>query len=139
MVRVIRELSDDDYAKLLDLRTGLRVFLRWSEEQAVEAGLSPAQHQLLLSVRGNAGGLEAPSVRDIAQHLLLRQHSASELIDRAADLGLVTRVRDKEDGRMVRIHLTAEGRDRLERLSVLHLGEIDRLAERIGPLVTDLP
>ena len=134
IVRDVRELSDADYAKLLDLRTGLRVFLRWSEEQAVNAGLTPAQHQLLLAVRGNAGGLEAPSVRDIAQHLLLRQHSASELIDRAAELGLVARVRDREDGRVVRIHLTAEGRDRLERLSVLHLGEIDRLAETYSAL-----
>jgi DNA-binding MarR family transcriptional regulator len=131
-------LSDADYAKLLDLRTGLRVFLRWSEEQAERAGLSPAQHQLLLAVRGNGGGTQAPSVGDLAHHLLLRQHSVSELLDRCTQLGLVSRGADPQDGRVVRIHLTAEGRDRLEQLSVRHLEEIDRLARRIGPLIRGL-
>ena len=41
-------LRDADYEDLLALRTGLRRFLRWSEQQAEEAGLTPAQHQLLL-------------------------------------------------------------------------------------------
>ena len=33
----------------------LRRFLHWSEEQAVAVGLTPAQHQLLLAIRGQAG------------------------------------------------------------------------------------
>jgi hypothetical protein len=63
--------SDDDYQRLLSLRTGLRRFLRWSERQAQAAGLTPTQHQLLLAVRGHAdprgptvgGGAEHPSPR----------------------------------------------------------------------------
>ena len=47
-------LRDADYEDLLALRTGLRRFLRWSEQQAEAAGLTPAQHQLLLAVRGHA-------------------------------------------------------------------------------------
>ena len=46
-------LTDADYEDLLTLRTGLRRFLRWSEQQAEEAGLTPAQHQLLLAIRGH--------------------------------------------------------------------------------------
>ncbi len=46
-------LSDADYEDLLALRTGLRRFLRSSEQQAEAVGLTPAQHQLLLSVRGH--------------------------------------------------------------------------------------
>jgi hypothetical protein len=45
--------SDEDYRRLLELRTGLRRFLRWSEQHAQAAGLTPAQHQLLLAIRGH--------------------------------------------------------------------------------------
>ena len=76
-----RELTDDDYRRLLELRTGLRRFVRWSEQQARNAGITPAQHQLLLAVRGHPGG--APTVSEIAAHLLLRHHSAVGLVDRA--------------------------------------------------------
>ena len=37
---------DADYRRLLDLRTGLRQFLHWSEQQAPAVGITPAQHQL---------------------------------------------------------------------------------------------
>src|SRR5580698_5147383 len=46
-------LTDADYEDLLALRTGLRRFLRWSEQQAETAGLTPSQHQLLLAIRGH--------------------------------------------------------------------------------------
>jgi hypothetical protein len=45
---VVAMTSDAVYAKLLALRTGLRRFERWSEQQAPDTGLTPAQHQLLL-------------------------------------------------------------------------------------------
>ena len=47
--------SDADYQQLLEFRDGLRRFLHWSETQATAAGLTPAQHQLLLAVRGHGG------------------------------------------------------------------------------------
>src|SRR5690606_10423840 len=46
------DLSDAEYAALLGFRTGLRRFLSWSAERAKAAGLTPAQHQLLLVCRG---------------------------------------------------------------------------------------
>jgi hypothetical protein len=46
-------LDQAQYERLLRFRTGLRRFLRWSAEQAATAGLTPAQHQLLLAVRGH--------------------------------------------------------------------------------------
>ena len=48
----------------------LRRFLRWSEDQAAAAGLTPAQHQLLVAVKGHSGP-EAPAIRDLAEYLLL--------------------------------------------------------------------
>jgi uncharacterized protein YeaO (DUF488 family)/DNA-binding MarR family transcriptional regulator len=123
-------LSDQDYARLLSLRTGLRRFLRWSEQQARAAGLTPAQHQLLLAIRGHADP-RGPTVGEIANYLLLRHHSTVELIDRADAAGLVDRSRDPDDHRVVRLRLTAVGAEGLEKLSALHLEELERLALRL--------
>src|SRR5579864_2385786 len=97
-------LSDADYERLLALRTGLRHFQRWSEQQASAAGLTPAQHQLLLAIRGH-GDQRGPTVGEIADYLLLRHHSTVGLIDRADAAGLVVRTRDPEDHRIVRLRL----------------------------------
>ncbi len=126
-------LADEDYRRLLQLRTGLRRFLRWSEEQARLAGLTPAQHQLLLAVRGHGAG-PGPTIGDVADSLLLRHHSAVELVQRAEAAGLVTRVHDQYDGRVVRLALSRRGRTALERLSQLHVEELERLANRLRPL-----
>jgi DNA-binding MarR family transcriptional regulator len=123
-------LTDADYEDLLALRTGLRRFLRWSEQQAETTGLTPAQHQLLLAVRGHTDP-RGPTIGEVADYLLLRHHSAVGLIDRADAAGLVQRVRDPEDHRVVRLQLTAKGDKRLEALSATHLEELQRLALRL--------
>jgi len=120
-------LGDADYERLLEFRDGLRRFLRWSEEQSTAVGLTPAQHQLLLAVRGHAGPT-APTVSDVAEHLLLQQHSVVGLVNRAAAAGLLTRASDPDDQRLVRLRLTKLGERRLAQLSALHLEELRRLA-----------
>lgn len=128
-------LGPEDYAKLLGFRTALRRFLRWSEAEARAAGLTPAQHQLLLAVRGHAGG-EEPTIGELSEYLVLRHHSVVELVDRAAAAGLVERERDATDHRLVRVGLTALGKRRIEELSRLHLEELRRLAPMLGALHT---
>jgi DNA-binding MarR family transcriptional regulator len=118
------ELTDAEYTRLLAFRDDLRRFLSWSAEQARAVGLTPAQHQLLLAVRGHAGG--APTVGDIAEHLMLRHHSAVGLIDRSIAARLVVRRRDDPDGRVVRLHLTPRGSRLLARLSAAHAAELRR-------------
>jgi DNA-binding MarR family transcriptional regulator len=128
-----RELSDSDYSRLLEFRTGLRRFLSWSEQQAAAVGLTPAQHQLLLAIRGSDEP-DGPTVGDIAEALLLRHHSAVELIDRAAHLGVVKRRVDSEDHRVVRVVLTNDGDERLARLSAMHVEELRRLEPNLQAL-----
>lgn len=111
----------------------MREFLRWSETQAQAVGLTPAQHQLLLAVKGHPDDL-GPTVGDVAGYLLLKHHSAGELTDRAVARGFVCRVPDPTDGRVVRLQLTADGEKRLAQLSALHLEELRRL----GPLLSGL-
>ncbi len=120
-------LPDAAYARLLALRTGLRHFEAWSAKQARAAGLTPAQHQLLLAIRGH-GDPDGPTIGEVADYLLLRHHSAVGLVDRAEAAGLVRRTRSSADHRVVRLQLTEDGASRLERLSSLHLEELARLA-----------
>jgi DNA-binding MarR family transcriptional regulator len=133
-----QQLTAADYEKLLAFRTGLRNFLSWSEKRAREAGLTPAQHQLLLAVKGHPGS-QPPTVGDIAGYLLLRHHSTVELIDRAEAAGLVRRGPDEGDGRVIRIRLTADAEKRLGQLSSAHLNELRRLAPLLDHLVAGEP
>ena len=122
-----RVLTDDDYARLLEFRTGLRAFLKWSRDRAGRAGLAPSQHQMLLAIRGHPGG--DPTVGDVAGYLLVRPNSAAELASRAEKAGLVRRVADQGDRRVVRLRLTAEGASKLKAITSATLEELDR----IGP------
>jgi DNA-binding MarR family transcriptional regulator len=126
-------LDQHDYERLLAFRTGLRRFLSWSGQQAEAAGITPAQHQLLLAVRGHPDP-RGPTIGEIAGYLLVRHHSAVELIDRAVSAGLVARRADNEDGRTVRIALTTDGRERLERLAAAHVQELDRMTSQLHTL-----
>ena len=125
--------TDADYRHLLELRTGLRRFLRWSENQAQAAGVTPAQHQLLLAIRGHSDE-RGPTVGDVAGYLLLRHHSAVGLVDRAQAAGLIARNQDADNASAVRLRLTERGSRQLEALSELHLEELAHLAPTMHAL-----
>ena len=119
-----------DYQSLLEFRTALRRFNHWSEQQAKAVGLTHAQHQLMLAVKGHPGD-QAPTIGDVADYLLLRHHSAVELVNRAQAGGYIERQRDPNDGRIVRLRLTSKGESCIEQLSALHVAELQQL----GPLL----
>lgn len=124
-----RRPSQRDYEELLGFRTALRRFLRWSEEQAKAVGLTPAQHQLLLAIKGHPGEA-APTIGELSDYLVSKHHSVVELIDRAVDAGLVERRRDDADHRIVHLVLAPLGEERIEGLSRLHLEELKSLPRR---------
>jgi DNA-binding MarR family transcriptional regulator len=126
-------LAQSEFERLLELRTGLRKFLRWSEEQARAAGLTPAKHQLLLAVKGHPEAA-GPAVGDVANHLVLRHHSAVELIDRAEAEGLVRRDPDSDNKSVVRVTLTPLGEEKLDALSKAHVQELAQLAPTMNSL-----
>lgn len=112
----------------------LRRFLRWSEDQAAAAGLTPAQHQLLVAIKGHRGP-EAPAIRDLAEYLMLQSHSTVGLVDRAEAVGVVRRQQDEKDGRVVRVYLTDKGDQLVENLTTAHLAELYNLAEALNGLL----
>ena len=126
-------VSATDYQRLLELRTGLRRFLKWSADRARDSGLTPAQHQLLLAVKGHRGPSE-PTITEVADYLQLRHHRTVELIDRAEQVGLVQRMTDVNDARVVRLLLTRDAERKLGELSTQHLQELERLAPHMSRL-----
>ncbi|MDQ2726693.1 MAG: MarR family transcriptional regulator [Actinomycetota bacterium] len=123
-----RGVTDAEYRTLAQFRRALRSFLRFSEEAARAAGITPGQYQLMVVIRGAESGT-VPTVGDIADALKLRHHSAVELVDRAVAAGLIRRQPDPDDGRRQRLALTSAGEGTLAGLAAVHLEELRRLRE----------
>lgn len=130
-------VSAADYRALARFRHALRVFLRFSEDAARSSGLTPAQHQLLLAVKGFAGPGQ-PSTSDVAEALQLRLNSVVELARRAEVGGLLWRRVDPHDGRRQLLGLTDEGQRRLAALAVLHRDELRRFREELVDVLDEL-
>lgn len=132
-----RPLSHRDYQALARFRHALRVFQRFSEQAARDEGITPAQHQLLLAVRGH-GGDGRPAVRDLAEALQLRHHSVVELVDRAEAARLVQRRADPDDQRRQRVEMTDAGLAVLERLGRVHRDELRRFRTEMMHVLKEL-
>jgi DNA-binding MarR family transcriptional regulator len=125
-----KTITDREYRALATFRRELRAFLHFSEQAAKDAGITPAQHQLLLTIRGANGG-EPPTIGEVAEWMKLRHHSAVELVDRAVAAGLLRRIQDTEDQRRQRLVLTDEGERKLASLSALHRDELRRFRKQV--------
>jgi DNA-binding MarR family transcriptional regulator len=132
-----RSLPVAEYRALAQFRHALRKFVRFSEEAVRAAGLTPAQHQLLLAVKGH-NGPGAPSASDVAEALQLRLHSAVELIHRAEAAGLLTRRADSTDARRHLLALTPSGEAYLAALSRLHREELRRFRTEMMAVLREL-
>jgi DNA-binding MarR family transcriptional regulator len=128
-----RRSGSVDYETLARFRYELRQFQVFSEAAANRSGLTARQHQALLAIRGFSG--RGPiSIGDLAEFLLIRHHTAVELVDRMARLKIVNRRVDPTDRRRALVQLTREGERRLQRLSRMHLEEL----RAMGPTLTKM-
>ncbi|MBR0820160.1 MarR family winged helix-turn-helix transcriptional regulator [Bradyrhizobium liaoningense] len=127
-------MREADYTALAQFRYQLRTFLAFSETAAQNAGLTPQQHQALLAIKGLAAP-DGASVGDIARFLLIRHHTAVELVDRMAKLKLISREADPQDARRVLVKLTAKGEQKLRSLSRIHLDELGAAAPALAKIL----
>ena len=125
-------LTKHDFEALARFRSGIRRYLRFSEETVRAHGVTPQQYQLLLALKGFPDR-EWATVRELADRLQLRHHSVVELVNRAQARGLVNRGPHPDDARMVRIQLTEDGEQTLAHLSALHRDELRRLDASLAP------
>ena len=114
---------------LAQIRYRIRRFLRFSENAARNAGVTPQQHQLMLGVAGYTGRGWA-NISELAEFLQERHNAVVELANRASKAGLVRRKISAADRRVVRVELTPKGRSILFKLSALHRKEVERIRDR---------
>src|SRR5690606_6896694 len=119
-------LKKSDFEALSEFRYQLRRFVKFSEEAAQSAGLTPLHYLVLLHIKGFPGQ-DWASVGQIAERLQIQHHGAVALVSRCEKAGLVTRSPGLEDRRQVRVHLTALGEKHLHHLADLHRKELSSL------------
>lgn len=127
-------LTKANYEALAEFRCELRKFFAFSEAAAAGAGVTPQQHQLMLSIMG-APGRDSLSIVEIADRLLLRHHTVVELVDRLSDLGLVERNPDPTDGRKIQVSLTKSGNATIDKLSSIHVEELKSIRPTLRKLL----
>lgn len=118
-----RNLATADYQALGAFRLALRRFQAFSEAEARAIGLTPQQHQALLAVRAHAGP-GAMSVGQLAECLLIKNHSAVGLVERLVERGLMVRAPAAQDRRRIELSLTEAGAAALETISRNNLGKL---------------
>ena len=124
------------YRTLAEFRHALRVFTAFSEAAARDVGLTARHYQVLLAIR--AGPEAGLPVGELAEQMLLQPHSATGLVDRLAEAGLVERVRSESDRRLVCVRATDTARALLASLAGSHRAELRRIKPMLAELIAAL-
>jgi len=120
---MLKQARQPDIQAMAELRYQIRLFLRFSENAARQAGIEPQQHQLLLAVKGLPHSSK-PTIGVLAERMQLQPHSTVGLIDRLVERGFLLRLRATDDRRQVLIKLTHDGEEFLRKLASHHLHEL---------------
>ena len=129
-------LKDEDFRTLAAVRAAIRGFAHFTEQVVQGVGLTPQQHQVLVSLCAAEGG--ELSIGELANALMLRHHSVSGLADRLESLGLVDRARSELDRRVVVLRLTDKARELMSSLSHTHREELRRIRPLLISLLSQL-
>ena len=128
-------LSDAEYGALGQFRKAMRDFLAFSEASAREQGLTSQQHQALLAIRSHVGP-EDMTVGELAECMLIKNHTAVELAGRLIERRLAVRRESETDRRRVLLELTEEGAMHLEAISRRNLHQLQETAEILSELLS---
>lgn len=115
--------SEEDLAALAHFRHALRKFLAFSEQACANQGVTMQWYQALLVVRTYRDAKHI-SVGELAEQLMIRDHSAAELVSRLAQAKLVRRKTDPTDRRRSLVVITRAGDRRLSELAAAHLKKL---------------
>jgi DNA-binding MarR family transcriptional regulator len=124
------QLDATDYQSLGEFRRAIRDFLAFSEESAREQGVTAQQHQALLAIKAH-GGPEPMSIGELADSLLIKNHSAVGLVARLIERGLVARHTSAADRRRVLLTLEPRGEEALARISQNNLRKLTMTAKSL--------
>jgi DNA-binding MarR family transcriptional regulator len=130
-----KSMSLVEFRALAEFRYQIRHFLNASEQAARAAGLEPQQYLFLLAVRGLPAGQEA-TIRQLAERMQLRHHSAVEMVNRLERAQLLRRERSRTDRRQVNLYLTARAEKILSRLAGQRIAELRTAAPALVRALT---
>src|SRR2546427_10282501 len=99
-------VSAEEAARVAEFRAALRRFLRITERNARDAGLTPQRYLLLLMIKGAADHSEQSTVTELSDRLQLAQSTVTELVRRAEEIGLVDPERSSVGRRITHLRLT---------------------------------
>ncbi len=119
----MKKLTLSDYQALAEFRYQIRKYLHFSEQVVKKAGLERGQYQLMLAIKGMPAGVR-PRIRELADRMEIRHHSAVELVNRLEGGGFVHRTRAQDDRREVLLALTSKGEKVLSELVMHHHDEL---------------
>ena len=115
--------SPEDFAALARFRLTLRQFMAFSERAAADVGMTMQWYQALLVIK-TRGGDRPLSVGDLAEELLIKDHSAAELVSRLVEAKLVRRRVDPSDRRRSLLLMTPLADRTLAKLANVHLARL---------------
>ncbi|HSV01740.1 MAG TPA: MarR family transcriptional regulator [Phenylobacterium sp.] len=132
-----QSLVGADYQAMAAFRHALRRFAAFSENAAHSVGLTPQQHQALLAIRAHIGA-EPMTISELAEALLIKNHSAVGLVARLVERDLVTRNPSPLDRRRILLRPTAEAEVLLEQVVATNLRELSASAPIFRELLKTL-
>jgi DNA-binding MarR family transcriptional regulator len=115
--------TPEEFAALARFRLTLRQFMAFSEHAAADLGMTMQWYQALLVIKTR--GAERPvTVGELADQLLIKDHSAAELVSRLAEAKLVRRRIDPTDRRRSLLQMTPLADRCLGTLAAVHLARL---------------
>jgi DNA-binding MarR family transcriptional regulator len=144
-----RAFSSQEQEAFLGLQiAAARIAEPWEKFLKATAELTPNQYNVLRILRGSEpAGLPCG---DIADRMITRDPDVTRLVDRLSRRGLVTRVRNRQDRRIVEIGITDKGRqilrsldeavDRMPKAMLGRLGpkKLEQLSKLLGDVLAEL-
>src|SRR6266581_2336740 len=130
-----KSMSPAEFRALAQFRYQIRQFLNGSEQAARAVDLEPQQYLFLLALRGLPAGRTA-TIRELAERMQLRHHSAVEMVNRLERQQLLRRERSRTDRRQVILHLTPRAEKILSRLARQRIEELRTAAPSLVRALT---
>jgi DNA-binding MarR family transcriptional regulator len=125
-----KKLSQAEFKALAEFRYQMRRYLRYMEEKARARGYHPQQYQLLLAIEGLPEG-KRPTIKTLAERMQLNHNTMVELVDRCEEGGLLRRIREDSDRRLVILAPTPTGKRVMEEQARASQAEL----QEIGPVL----
>jgi DNA-binding MarR family transcriptional regulator len=91
--------------------------------------VTASQLEVLMLLHQSRSGL---SMHELAEAQAITPSSATQLVDRLVRMGLVERLREDDDRRLVRVQLSDSARERFEEMLRLHLRSLAAVTEPLS-------